>query len=134
MTVEKFSCDIKNGNSGLYTGNSSKVRFWSIQRAFERCQSAWSRVIKTWLHAALVAKDRFLLEPIVGPRTLEAGLQLTASLAIHFRDKALPLMLIVDHLPNLQATVQAFGDVKHCRRKNDRDRFKRPRLRLRVDL
>jgi hypothetical protein len=79
-------------------------------------------------------KSRFLLESIVGPRTLETALQLTASVALYFRDKDPPLILIDDHLPYPQAILQVFGDMKHCRRRNSRGRFKYPRLKPPADL
>ena len=79
-------------------------------------------------------KSRFLLESIIGPRTLDTALQLTASVAVHSKDKDPPLILIDDHLPYPQAILQVFGDIKHCRRKNGRGRFKYPRLKPPSDL
>jgi hypothetical protein len=79
-------------------------------------------------------KSRFLLESIIGPRTLETALQLTASVAVYSKDKDPPLILIDDHLPYPQAILQIFGDIKHCRRKNGRGRFKYPRLKPPVNL
>ena len=79
-------------------------------------------------------KSRFLLESIIGPRTLKNALQLTASVALYARDKDPPLILIDDHLPYPQAILQVFGDLKHGRRKNGRGRFKYPRLKPPVDL
>ena len=87
-------------------------------------------------------KSRFLLESIIGPRTLDTALQLTASVAVYSKacpqrsrgDKDPPLILIDDHLPYPQAILQIFGDIKHCRRKNGRGRFKHPRLKPPVDL
>jgi hypothetical protein len=79
-------------------------------------------------------KSRFLLESIIGPRTLESALQLTASVALYSKDKDPPLILIDDHLPYPQAILQVFGDIKHCRRKNGRGRFKYPRLKPPADL
>jgi hypothetical protein len=79
-------------------------------------------------------KSRFLLESIIGPRTLETALQLTASVAVYSKDKDPPLILIDDHLPYPQAILQVFGNIKHCRRKNGRGRFKYPRLKPPVDL
>jgi hypothetical protein len=73
-------------------------------------------------------KSRFLLEAIVGPRTLEMAKQLTASVAVYSKDKDPPLILIDDHLPYPQAILQVFGQVKHCRRRNARGRMKYPRL------
>jgi len=73
-------------------------------------------------------KSRFLLESIIGPRTLETALQLTASVALYSKDKVPPLILVDDHLPYPQAILQVFGDIKHCRRKNGRGRLKYPRL------
>ena len=79
-------------------------------------------------------KSRFLLESIVGPRTLTTALQLTASVAIYSKDKAPPLILIDDHLPYPQAILQVFGDIQHRRRKNGRGRFKHPGLKPPTDL
>jgi hypothetical protein len=79
-------------------------------------------------------KSRFLLESIIGPRTLDTALQLTASVAVYSKDKDPPLILIDDHLPYPQAILQVFGDIKHCRRKNGRGRFKHPRLKPPADL
>jgi len=79
-------------------------------------------------------KSRFLLESIIGPRTLETALQLTASVAVYSKDKNPPLILIDDHLPYPQAILQVFGDIKHCRRKNGRGRLKHPRLKPPSDL
>ena len=79
-------------------------------------------------------KSRFLLESIIGPRTLDTALQLTASVAIYAKDKSPPLILIDDHLPYPKALLQVFGQIKHGRRKNARGRFKHPRLKPPVDL
>jgi hypothetical protein len=79
-------------------------------------------------------KSRFLLESIIGPRTLETALQLTASVSLYSRDKDPPLILIDDHLPYPQAILTVFGDIKHCRRKNGRGRLKHPRLKPPTDL
>jgi len=74
------------------------------------------------------------LESIIGPRTLETALQLTTSVAVYSKGKNPPLILIDDHLPYPQAILQVFGDIKHCRRKNGRGRFKYPRLKPPADL
>jgi len=79
-------------------------------------------------------KQRFLLESIIGPRTLETALQLTASVALCCKDKAPPLILIDDHLPYPQAIVTVFGHIKHRRRRNGRGRLKYPRLKPPADL
>ena len=79
-------------------------------------------------------KSRLLLESIIGPRTLDTALQLTASVAVYSKDKDLPLILIDDHLPYPKAILQVFGNIKHCRRQNGRGRFKHPRLKPPVDL
>jgi len=79
-------------------------------------------------------KSRFLLESIIGPRTLETALQLTASVALYSKDKDPPLILVDDHLPYPQAILQVFGDIKHCRRRNGRGRLKYPRLKPPADL
>jgi hypothetical protein len=59
---------------------------------------------------------------------------LTASVAVYSKGKDPPLILIDDHLPYPQAILQVFGDIKHCRRKNGRGRFKYPRLKPPADL
>jgi hypothetical protein len=79
-------------------------------------------------------KSRFLLESIIAPRTLETALQLTASVAVYSTDEDLPLILIDDHLPYPQAILQVFGNIKHCRRKNGKGRFKCPRLKPPANL
>ena len=79
-------------------------------------------------------KSRFLLESIIGPRTLQTAMQLTASVALYAKNEELPLILIDDHLPYPQAILQVFGDIKHRRRKNGRGRFKHPRLKPPADL
>jgi hypothetical protein len=79
-------------------------------------------------------KSRFLLESIIGPRTLDTALQLTASVALYANDKAPPLILIDDHLPYPKALLQIFGQIQHGRRKNGRGRFKHPRLKPPADL
>jgi hypothetical protein len=79
-------------------------------------------------------KSRFLLESIIGPRTLQTAIQLTASVAVYSKGKDPPLILIDDHLPYPQAVLQVFGHIKHCRRKNGRGRLKYPRLKPPADL
>jgi hypothetical protein len=79
-------------------------------------------------------KSRFLLESIIGPRTLQTAMQLTASVAIYSKDKDPPVILIDDHLPYPQAILRVFGQIKHCRRRNGRGRFKHPSLKPPVDL
>jgi hypothetical protein len=80
-------------------------------------------------------KSRFLLESIIGPRTLESALQLTASVSLYAQDQEdLPLILIDDHLPYPKAILQVFGDIKHGRRKNGRGRYKHPQLKPPPDL
>jgi len=79
-------------------------------------------------------KSRFLLESIIGPRTLQTAMQLTTSVAIYAPNKALPLILIDDHLPYPQAILQVFGQIKHRRRRHGRGRLKHPRLKPPADL
>lgn len=79
-------------------------------------------------------KSRFLLESIIGPRTLETALQLTASVAVYSKDKDPPLILVDDHLPYPQAILTVFGHIKHRRRKNGRGRLKYPRLKPPADF
>jgi hypothetical protein len=50
------------------------------------------------------------------------------------KDRAAPLILIDDHLPYPQAILQVFGNIKHCRRRYGRGRFKYPRLKAPADL
>jgi len=82
----------------------------------------------------MAVKSRFLLESIIGPRTLETALQLTASVAIYSKDKDPPLILIDDHLPYPQVILTVFGHIKHRRRKNGRGRLKYPRLKPPADM
>ena len=79
-------------------------------------------------------KSRFLLESMIGPRTLDTALQLTTSVAVYSKDKAPPLILIDDHLPYPQAILRVFGQIKHCRRKKARGRKKYPRLKPPLNL
>jgi len=79
-------------------------------------------------------KSRFLLDSIIGPRTLQSALQLTASVAVHSKDKDPPLLLIDDHLPYPQAILTVFGQIKHRRRKNGRGRPKHPTLKPPANL
>jgi len=73
-------------------------------------------------------KSRFLLESIIGARTLYNALQMTASVALYSKGKDPPLILVDDHLPYPQAILTVFGQIKHRRRKNGRGRLKYPRL------
>ena len=79
-------------------------------------------------------KSRFLLESIIGPRTLDIACQLTASVAVYSKDKEPPLILIDDHPPYPQAILTVFGHIKHRRRKNGRGRLKYPRLKPSPDF
>ena len=79
-------------------------------------------------------KSRFLLEAIIGPRTLETAVQLTASVALYAKDRDPPLILVDNHPPYPQAILRVFGDIKHRRRKGGRGRFKYPRLKPPADL
>jgi hypothetical protein len=79
-------------------------------------------------------KSRFLLESIIGPRTLETTLQLTASVALYSKEQDPPLILIDDHLPYPQAILKVFGDIKHRRRKYGRGRPKYLGLKPPADL
>jgi len=78
-------------------------------------------------------KSRFLLESLIGPRTLQTALQLTASVAVYSKGKDPPLILIDDHLPYPQALLRVFGQIKHRRRRNGRGRLKYPRLKPPAD-
>jgi hypothetical protein len=79
-------------------------------------------------------KSRFLLESIIGPRTLDIACQLTASVAVCSKGKDPPLILIDDHLPYPAAILRVFGNIKHRRRKNGRGRLKYPRLKPPADF
>lgn len=79
-------------------------------------------------------KSRFLLESIIGPRTLATAVQLTASVALYCKDKDPPLILIDDHLPYPQAILQVFGRIQHRRRRHGRGRLKHPRLKPPANL
>jgi len=79
-------------------------------------------------------KSRFLLESIIGARTLHNALQMTASVALYSKGNDPPLILVDDHLPYPQAILQIFGQIKHRRRKNGRGRLKYPRLKPPADL
>jgi len=79
-------------------------------------------------------KSRFLLESIIGPRTLRTAMELTASVAIYAEGRSLPLLLIDDHLPYPKAILQVFGEIRHRRRRYGRGRFKHPRLKPPADL
>jgi hypothetical protein len=79
-------------------------------------------------------KSRFLLEAIIGPRTLQTATELTASVALYSKDKAPPLILIDDHLPYPQAILQVFGRIQHRRRRHGRGRLKHPRLKPPANL
>ena len=79
-------------------------------------------------------KSRFLLESLVGPRTLQTALQLTASVAIYAKDKDSPLILIDDHLPYPQAILRVFGRIQHRRRRHGRGRLKYPHLKPPAEL
>ena len=79
-------------------------------------------------------KSRFLLEAIIGPRTLQTAIELTASVALYAQNRGPPLILIDDHLPYPQAILQVFGQIQHRRRRYGRGRFKHPRLKPPPDL
>jgi len=61
-------------------------------------------------------------------------MQLTASVAIYAKDKDPPLILIDDHLPDPQAVLRVFGQIKHRRRRNGRGRLKHRSLKPPLDL
>jgi len=79
-------------------------------------------------------KSRFLLEAILGPRTLQTALELTASVALCSKDKDPPLILIDNHRPYRQAILQVFGQIQHRRRRHRRGRFKHPGLKPPANL
>jgi hypothetical protein len=79
---------------------------------------------REWVHAALAVKSRFLLDLLVGPRTLEVAANLVATVAMVCcvsRKLSQPLLLLIDnHLPYPSAIMQVMGRVRHRRRRHQR--------------
>jgi IS1 family transposase len=82
---------------------------------------------RDWVHAAVAAESRFLIDLRLGPRTLETAAAMVATVAACCLG-TLPLLLVDGHLPYPAAILQVFGVVKHGRRKRGRGRPKRDRL------
>jgi hypothetical protein len=86
---------------------------------------------RNWVHVALAAVSRFVLDLRVGPRTKEVAVQLVASVGL-CGDSAIrgpaPLFLMDDHLPYPAAILEVFGVIRHGRRRGRRGRRKHPRL------
>lgn len=85
------------------------------------------RMGRNWVHAAVAAASRFLIDVRLGPRTLGTAAAMVATVAACCLG-ALPLLLVDGHLPCSAAIPQVFGVVKHGRRKRGRGRPKRDRL------
>jgi len=83
---------------------------------------------RNWVHVALAAVSRFVIDLHLGPRTLEMAAHLVAGVALACRGGHLPLVLIDNHLPYPAALLQVFGVVKHGRRRQGRGRKKKRRL------
>jgi hypothetical protein len=72
--------------------------------------------------------SRFVIDVRLAPRTLEAAVQLLASVAGCCMGQPLPLLLIDNHLPYPAAILHVFGLIQHRRRRHGHGRFKHPRL------
>jgi hypothetical protein len=83
---------------------------------------------RTWIHAALEVKSRFLIDLRVGPRTLALAVALVTSVAVRCVGRAIPLLLVDDHLPYPAAILQVFGRLCHRRRPYGHGRKRHPRL------
>lgn len=85
---------------------------------------------KNWVHVALAAVTRFVIDLRVGPRTKELAVQLVASVALcaPAAESRPPLFLVDNHLPYPSAILEVYGKVQHGRRRGGRGRRKHPRL------
>jgi hypothetical protein len=85
---------------------------------------------KNWVHVALAAQSRYILDLRVGPRTKETAVDLVASVALCGQQSGPhpPLFLVDDHLPYPSALLEVYGRIKFGRRRLGRGRFKHPRL------
>ena len=82
----------------------------------------------TWIHVALAAASRFVIELRLGPRTLESARELLASVAAWCRPGQ-PLLIEADeHRPYPQAILDLFGVTRFRRRRHGRGRRKHPDL------
>ena len=82
---------------------------------------------RNWVHAAVAAESRFLIDLRLGPRTLGTAAAMVATVAACCGG-TLPLLLVDGHLPYPAAILQVFGVVRHGRRRGGRGRPKLPRL------
>jgi hypothetical protein len=83
---------------------------------------------RTWIHAALEVKSRFLIDLRVGPRSQALAVALLTSVAVCCLGPMLPLLLIDDHPLYVAAILQVFGVLQHRRRRGGRGHKRRPRL------
>ena len=84
---------------------------------------------KNWVHAAIAAVSRFVIDVRVGPRTKETAVDLVSSVALCGPSAtAPPLFLVDDHLPYPAAILEVYGRIQHRRRRHRRGRRKHPRL------
>jgi IS1 family transposase len=85
---------------------------------------------KNWVHVALSAASRFLIDLRVGPRTKETAVQLVASVGLcgAAAGGSPPLFLVDDHLPYPSALLEVYGKVQHRRRRRGHGRLKHKRL------
>jgi len=85
---------------------------------------------RTWAHAALEVKSRFVIDLRIGPRTLEMAITLVTSVALCCaRFMTHPLLLVDDHAAYRSAILQVFGQIKYRRRRCRRGRKRQPCLR-----
>ena len=84
---------------------------------------------RTWAHAALEVKSRFLIDLRVGPRTLETTVAVVTTVAVWcLRGLKYPLLVVDDYAPYRTAILQVFGQIKHRRRRRRHGRKCRPGL------
>ena len=85
---------------------------------------------KNWVHVALAASSRYVLDMRVGPRTKETAVDLVVPVGLCVRGSPAPppLFLVDDHLPYPSALLEVYGRVKFGRRRRGRGRLKHPRL------
>ena len=69
-----------------------------------------------------------MIDVRLAPRTLESAIELVGSVAACCVGRALPLLLVDNHLPYPAAILHVFGEVLHGRRRNGKGRRKLPRL------
>ena len=85
---------------------------------------------KNWVHVALAAVSRFVIDLRVGERTKAMAVQLVASVALcgGAATGTPPLLLVDDHLPYPSAILEVYGEVKHRRRRRGHGRLKHKKL------